>query len=138
MLTLIRDGEWDDKEDVQKVAGIEDDYFLTSESMQKALHRRVKVRLKKRRLVPYDDVSEAARHVIELSLMALGKIPIQLDIFASLRINKKQEVSKRNPRKSSKNSSKRKDKLNLMAIPDDRPVDAPDSELMPPKQLAFF
>jgi hypothetical protein len=155
LLTLIRDGEWDDKEDVQKVAGIEDDYFLTSESMQKALHRRVKVRLKKRRLVPYDDVSEAARHVIELSLMALGKFPIQLDIFAALRVNKQQEIARRAkknhasslPAKSSK-PKRRKTKLDLMAVPTDVPEDeksspqahstATEYEEDQPKQLAFF
>lgn len=155
LLTLIRDGEWDDKEDVQKVAGIEDDYFLTSESMQKALHRRVKVRLKKRRLVPYDDVSEAARHVIELSLMALGKIPIQLDIFAALRVNKQQEIARRakknhasSPPAKSSNSKRRKTKLDLMAVPTDVPEDeksspqarsaATEYEEEQPKQLAFF
>lgn len=155
LLTLIRDGEWDDKEDVQKVAGIKDDYFLTSESMQKALHRRVKVRLKKRRLVPHDDVSDVARHVIELSLMALGKIPIQLDIFAALRVNKQQEIAHRAKKNHASSlsakpsrSKRRKTKLDLMAVPTDVPEDeksspqarstATEYEEDQPKQLAFF
>lgn len=141
LLSLIRDGVWDDQAEVKKVAGIEESTFLKSPAMQKRLHSAVRSYLRKRQLAPHDVCGEAAKRVIELSLMALNKIPIQLDIFASLRINKKQEISKRNPRKSPlapTKSSKRKGKLDLMAIPDDDAVDAPDSDVVPLKQLAFF
>ena len=142
LLALIRDGVWDDQADVKKVAGIEEPYFLQSTAMQKRLHSTVRSYLRKRQLAPYDVSSEVAKGVIELSLMALNLIPIQLDIFATMRLNKKQEISKRNPRKMSpapKKPSKRKGKtLDLMAVPADEPVDAPNSDVVELKQLAFF
>ena len=142
LLALIRDGVWDDQADVKKVAGIEEPYFLQSTAMQKRLHSTVRSYLRKRQLAPYDVSSEVAKRVIELSLMALNLIPIQLDIFATMRINKQQEISKRNPRHTPqppKKPSKRKGKmLDLMAVPDDEPVDAPNSDVVELKQLAFF
>ena len=155
LLALIRDGVWDDKEEVTKVAGIEDECFLDSAAMQKRLHSTVRSRLRKRRLVPYEEASEAAKRVIELSLMALGKIPIQLDIFAAMRVNKQEEIASRIERskplsvKAPATRRRKKGKLDLMAIPEDPPPDEDqpssrstqadtESEERQVKQLAFF
>jgi hypothetical protein len=155
LLALIRDGVWDDKEEVTKVAGIEDEYFLDSAAMQKRLHSTVRSRLRKRRLVPYEDASQAAKRVIELSLMALGKIPIQLDIFAAMRVNKQEEIASRIERnkplsvKAPASRRRKKGKLDLMAIPEDPPPQDnrpssrstqadTESEENQVKQLAFF
>lgn len=130
-MSLITNGVMDDEEDVQKVAGITNDYFLKSDSMQKRLHSRVRSQLRKRRIVAGEEASDAARRVIELSLMAYGKIPIQLDIFAAMRVNKKREISERirqkraidsntppdPPKKQSK--KRKKGKIDLTAIPED-------------------
>ncbi|MEM9955268.1 MAG: DUF6094 domain-containing protein [Chloroflexota bacterium] len=164
LLFLIRDGVWDDRTETKKVAGIEDPYFLKSPAMQKRLHSTVRSYLRKHHLVLYEDAGEGAKRVIELSLMALKLIPIELDIFASLRVNKKEatlvghpstsnimraeqpvgekEIRKRHPRKSSqisRKSSKRRGKtLDLMATPDDTSIDASNSDVVELKQLAFF
>lgn len=143
---------WDDKKEVKKVAGITEDYFLDSPAMQKRLHSTVRSRLRKRRLVPYEDASDAAKRVIELSLMALGMIPIQLDVFAALRVNQKETVVRRLEQKGTlpvkapaSHKRKKRGKLDLMAVPEDSPTDAhratkqasseSEGDL---KQLAFF
>jgi len=87
--------------------------------------------------------------------MALRKSPIQLDIFAAMRVNKQEEIASRIERskplsvKAPATRRRKKGKLDLMAIPEDPPPDEDqpssrstqadtESEERQVKQLAFF
>lgn len=153
LLTLIREGEWDDKEDVKKVAGILEDCFMDSDPMQKRLLSRVSSWLKQKKLISGEQVGDIAQGIIDLSLMAFDLKPLQLDIFEGMRLaqidSRTQQVLTIPPaakaKKRGKARAKKKKKLNLMAVPDDLTVGteqghipSDDGASAAPRQLAMF
>ena len=77
------------------VAGILDPYYLQSDSMQTRLNSRVRSFLKLKLRISPDDLHEAAERVLDLSLMAFRLIPLRLTVFEALRVNHKQELSRK-------------------------------------------
>jgi len=148
LLTLVREGEWDDVEEVKKVAGVLEAQFLTSEPMQKRLCTRVASWLKQKKIVTGENIADIAKRVIDLSLMAFDLIPLQIDIFEGMRVLQKetaiqavqQNLAQHKAQAKKKRATK---KLDLLAIPDDIPNEL---ELAPiqieetntPLQLALF
>ena len=125
LLTLVREGEWDDKEEVKKIAGILEDCFMDSDPMKKRLLSRVTSWLKQKKLITADDVGDIVERVIDLSLMAFDLKPLQLDIFEGMRIAQKETIARRLSEKppaskpQSKKKRNKKTKLDLLAIPDE-------------------
>lgn len=124
LLTLVREGEWDDVEEVKKVAGMLEDQFLTSDAMKDRLTRRVASWMRQKRLIISEDAGDIAQRVIDLSLMAFDLIPLQIDIFEAMRITQKAEIARRvqanAPQLNQQAKTKRK-KLDLLALPEDDP-----------------
>lgn len=150
LLVLIREGEWDDKEDVKQVTGILEDCYMDSESMQKRLLSRVSRYLKQKQLVTGEQVGDIAQRIIDLSLMAFDLKPLQLDIFDGMRLaqttSRSQPMLRKiptlKPKQKGKTRTKKKKQLDLMAVPDDSPDPTEQADTVldddVPRQLAMF
>lgn len=149
LLTLIREGKWDDVEEVKKVAGILEEHFLNSEAMKKRLCAQVASWLKQKKIITDDNVGDVAHRVIDLSLMAFDRIPLQIDIFEGMRVTQKENLARHiqaNPVQSNpqaKKKRKKKTRIDLLAVPDDssEPKNASpvlESEPDKPLQLTLF
>ena len=144
LLMLVREGEWDAVEAVKQVAGIREPYFTQSEPMQARLQRRVTRFLNDKRLVPHEQAATAAKRVIELSAMALGLIPIHLDVFEGLKVAQQEQQARQGQAIATRipPTERKKRKIDLMAIPDDDPPTdrnlTPEATADAPRQLALF
>jgi len=153
LLALIREGEWDDREDVKKVTGMLEDCYMDSEPMQKRLLSRVSSFLKQKKLISGEQVGDIAQRIIDLSLMAFDLKPLQLDIFDGMRLAQKtshsqpilRKIPTSKPKQKGKTRAKKKKQLDLMALPDDSPdpteqahIPLDDDTASTPRQLAMF
>ena len=142
LLTILTDGVVDNEE-TRTVVGLRDPDFGQYPVHEETLIRHVRGWLKQHRFVFTGCEDEAAAKIVDLAKQALGLTPVKLDIFEKLEEMRDEELQREltvtlkadRPAASTpaRQLKRKREKLDLLAVPDDDPETVSDVRPLDPK-----